>query len=160
MVTLQLFTDGSVHVQSGIGYGAFLFVYDLDDSINKLKSNIQVKRFDSTSSTKLELEIFLFALGKVGKDVKEITVYSDSQNLFRLMDRRLRLERNNFRSKTNRPLNNADLYRAFFSIIDNFDIHFIKVKGHKRSGEKDKVDRIFSMVDRACRQALRNEIKE
>lgn len=160
MVKLLLFTDGSVHVQSGIGYGAFLFVTDLDESADRLKSNIQIKRFESTSSTKLELQIFLFALGKIGKDVEKLIVYSDSQNLSQLLGRRIRLEQNDYRSKTKRPLNNAGLYRTFFSIIDKYDIQFIKVQGHKRSKEKDKVDRIFSMVDRACRLALREEIKE
>lgn len=155
-----MFTDGSVHVQSGIGYGAFLFTSDLEDSIDTLKSNIQIKRFESTSSTKLELQIFLFALSEIDKDSEHVIVYSDSQNLFQLMDRRLRLEQNNYRSKTNRPLNNAELYRAIFSIIDNYNIQFVKVKGHKQSKEKNRVDQVFTLVDRACRSALRKEINE
>lgn len=153
-----MFSDGSVHVQSGIGYGAFLFTSDLEGSVDTLKRNIQIKRFEPTSSTKLELQIFLLALSQIDKKTDEVIVYSDSQNLSQLMDRRLRLEQNNYRSKTNRPLNNAELYRAIFSITDNFQMQFVKVKGHKRSQEKDKVDQVFTLVDRACRSALRKEM--
>jgi len=40
------------------------------------------------------------------------------------------------------------------------DCRFIKVRGHKRSIQKDDIDQIFSIVDRASRNALRKEILE
>lgn len=160
LTKLLLFTDGSVHVRSGIGYGAFLLVSDDDFSPDSLKKKIQVKRFESTSSTRLELQVFLWALGKIDKNIEELTVYSDSQNLSGLLTRRQRLEQNNFHSKTKRPLKNTDLYQVLFTILDKYKIQFVKVKGHKPSKEKNSIDRIFSLVDRASRKALRNEIRE
>ena len=35
-------------------------------------------------------------------------------------------------------------------------IEFIKVKGHKVSKEKDDIDRLFTLVDKASRNAVRN----
>ncbi|MCG6190550.1 ribonuclease HI [Maribellus maritimus] len=159
MAKLLLFTDGSVHIQSGIGYGAFLFVSEEEQSIDKLKEKVQVKRFEETSSTKLELQIFLFALNTIKEDVDELFVYSDSQNLAELMERRQRLEKNDFHSKTGKILKNAVLYRAFFAAVDRLKIRFIKVKGHKPSREKNTIDRIFTLVDRTSRRSLREEIK-
>ena len=57
-----MFTDGSVDNQSGIGYGAFLFLYDLENSLQDAKDKVQLKRFEKTSSTKIELQILLHAL--------------------------------------------------------------------------------------------------
>ncbi len=160
MARILLFTDGSVHVQSGIGYGAFLFVSEIEESVEKLKKDVQTKRFDLTSSTKLELQTLLWALSGLQETTNEIIVFSDSQNISGLLARRERLERNNFKSKTNKRLTNADLYMQFFSIINLLDVQFVKVKGHKSSREKNKIDQIFTLVDRASRQALRNEVKE
>ena len=41
-------------------------------------------------------------------------------------------------------------------IFDQLDYEFIKVKGHKKSNQKDDIDRLFTMVDRASRDALRS----
>ena len=59
---------------------------------------------------------------------------------------------NNFQGK---QLNNHELYRQFYYCIDKVDITFILVKGHTPSSSKNHTDRIFSLVDRASRNALR-----
>lgn len=159
---LLLFTDGSVHVQSGVGYGAFLLISDESwmESADELREKVLVQRFEATSSTKLELQTLLWALGTVHQETNELIVFSDSQNISGLLERRRRLEQNKFHSKTGRRLTNADLYMQFFSQIDKLKITFVKVKGHRPSKMKNKTDRLFTLVDRASRQALRNEIKE
>ena len=59
MDELMLFTDGSLNTQSNIGYGAYLTVFDRELSLDALKKCIKVKRFEHTSSTKLELQTLL-----------------------------------------------------------------------------------------------------
>ena len=57
MKKIWLFTDGSVNPQQRIGMGAFLAVSDSELPMDLLANQIKVKRFDDTSSTKLELQI-------------------------------------------------------------------------------------------------------
>jgi hypothetical protein len=40
-------------------------------------------------------------------------------------------------------------------MTDLYDCDFIKVKGHKKMEDKDVVDRYFTLVDKASREALR-----
>ena len=155
----MLFTDGSVHVQSGIGFGAFLLVNDINAPLSRLKDKVETVRFEETTSTKLELQMLLHAFDTVPKSTERLEVYTDSQNIISLLKRRRRLEDNNFHSNGGRLLNNAALYREFFRLIDQLHCEFIKVKGHKKTNQKDAVERIFTLVDRASRNALRREIR-
>ena len=104
MDKLILLTDGSVNTQSKIGYGAYLLVDSLDSPIDSLKKNVRVRRFENTSSTKLELQTLLWALEDIKTSFKRITVYTDSQNIIGLAGRRERFENNNYRSKKNKLL--------------------------------------------------------
>jgi len=156
---VMLFIDGSVHVQSKLGYGAYLAVTETDLSPGSLRASVKVQRFEHTSSTRLELQTLLWALRDIPASVDTLTVYTDSQNIIGLHERREQLEKNNYRSKNDRLLNNADLYQAFFRITDQFNCTFVKVRGHQLSSEKDAIDRLFTLVDRASRSALRKDVR-
>ncbi|MEN8116093.1 MAG: RNase H family protein [Bacteroidota bacterium] len=157
MNKLILFTDGSVDTQSKIGFGAYLFVEKLESSIELLKKRVKVKRFENTSSTKLELQILLWALKEISEPMQKVTVYSDSQNIIGLPGRRARFEQNDYRSKKNEHLKNYKLYREFYQITDKLNIDLVKVNGHQPSYRKDEIDKIFTIVDRASRNALRGK---
>ena len=102
MDKLILFTDGSVHTQLKIGYGAYLAVYGSDFSVDSLKSMVKVKRFENTSSTKLELQTLIWALGEI--EGRKVVVYTDSQNIIELPRRRNRLEERDYQSSKNKLL--------------------------------------------------------
>lgn len=155
MKSLLLFTDGSVHPTSRIGYGAYLALSDLNADSQSLESGVQLKRFEETSSTQLELETLLWALRAT--QPQTVTLYTDSQNIIGLPNRRERFEKNEYCSKAGTPLNHAELYRQFFSLTDPLDYTLIKVKGHRPAHQHSSVERLFSLVDRATRQALRSE---
>ena len=154
-----LFTDGSVDTESKTGYGAYLAVEDpgssLNDLLDNLKTRLKVKRFEHTSSTKLELQTLLWALEEVSQPTGKLIVYTDSQNIVGLPGRRKRLEQNNFRSRKNETLRNHELYREFYRQADSLSIEFVKVSGHRAANQKNDIDKIFSLVDRAARNALR-----
>lgn len=152
---ILLFTDGSVDVKSKIGYGACLATSEPDLPPELLKKQVKIHRFENTSSTRLELETLLWALSEVSEKTKNITVYTDSQNITGLIRRREKLEKNDFRSKTNRLMNNHDLYRKFYKMIDKLNCDFMKVTGHQPGRSKDEIHRIFALVDKASRKALR-----
>jgi ribonuclease HI len=156
MDALIIFTDGSVDTRSKIGYGACLSVSERGLSLDSLKSCVKVRRFEHTSSTKLELQTLLWALNDVQASGRNVIIYTDSQNIMGLRSRRDHFEKNDYRSKENRRLNHYELYQEFFRMIDSLDCEFIKVRGHKASHQKNDMDAIFSLVDKASRNALRS----
>jgi len=157
---ILLFTDGSVNVQTKIGFGASLIVTDLAQSINKLKPDVKLKRFENTSSTKLELQTLLWALNEIGPWVSKVIIYTDSQNIAGLPERRSRLEKHNFQTKNNEYIKNYKLYQDFYRLTDILNCELIKVRGHQQKSKKDSIHKIFTLVDRASRKALRSDYNQ
>ncbi len=155
MDELILLTDGSVNTLSNIGYGAYLVVSERGLSLDSLRTRVKVRRFENTSSTKLELQTLLWALSDIQALGSKVIVYTDSQNIMGLQGRRDRFEQNDYRSKENKRLKNYELYREFYRMIDQLDCELVKVRGHQVSNQKDDIDRLFTLVDRASRNALR-----
>jgi ribonuclease HI len=87
MLEMMLFTDGSVNIQTNIGYGAYLAVFDQGLSLSSLRTQVKVRRFEHTSSTKLELQTLLWGLRDFQALVNKVTVYTDSQNIMGLQGR-------------------------------------------------------------------------
>lgn len=151
----SLFIDGSVDTKSKTGFGAFLAIEGLSSEAD-FQSAIKIKRFDNTSSSKLELQNLLWALGKIDAVVNRLIIYTDSQNIVSLPGRRKRLEEDQYLSKNGIPLSNRRLYQEFFEIMDARKCRFEKVKGHQAQSRKGRIEKIFTQVDRAARAALRD----
>ena len=161
MKKIKLFTDSSVNPQEKIGFGAYLLLDDENESFEDFKDNIKIKRFENTSSTKLELQTLLWALEELKEIVDKNTiveVYTDCQNIVNLENRRDKLEKNHFCSSSKKLINNHELYKNFYEKLDELNLTFIKVKGHKKDSLKDEIDNIFNLVDRVSRNALRENI--
>jgi ribonuclease HI len=159
MDELIIFTDGSVNTRSKIGYGAYLSISERGLSLDSLRSCVKVRRFEHTSSTKLELQALLWALSDVQALGRKVIIYTDSQNIMGLRGRRDHFEKNDYRSKKNRRLDNYELYQEFFRMTDQLDCEFIRVRGHKASHQKKEIDTLFTLVDRASRNALRGDTR-
>ena len=159
MKKIKLFTDSSVNPQEKTGFGSFLLLNnDETKAFEDLKKDIKLKRFEDTSSTKLELQTLLWALEEIVDNELIIDVYTDCQNIIGLEDRREKLEKNNFHSSSGKLMNNHELYKEFFRKLDELNLTFIKVKGHKKNSLKDEIDNVFNLVDRASRTALRENM--
>ncbi len=159
MYDLKLFIDGSVDPKSNIGYGAYLMVAKNGLSLESLGRRVKLRRFEPTSSTKLELQTLLWAMADAKTQGRRVSVYTDSQNIIGLLGRRDRLEKNGYQSKKKDRISNYELYQEFYRRMDLMDCEFIKVSGHKVSNQKDEIDRLFTLVDRASRNALRKETR-
>ena len=157
MDELMLFTDGSVNTQSNIGYGAYLAVSERGLSLNSVRTSVKVRRFEHTSSTKLELQTLLWALNDIQASNRKVILYTDSQNILGLQGRRERLEQNDYRSKKNKRLSNYELYQELYRTIDHLDCELVKVRGHQLSNQKGDISKLFTLVDRAARKALRED---
>jgi len=163
-----LFTDVSLNPKLKIGFGAYLVIPSSFLEIPperiirpELVGQIRVRRFEVTSSTKLEVQTLLWALEDFQKESSgsrsgTLDVYSDSQCVTGLLRRRSKLEMNGFCSKgTKRILTNGCLYRKFYEFHDTLGFEVIKVVGHSRSCSHDSIHRIFSFVDKEARKALK-----
>lgn len=159
MPELTLLTDGSVDTQSKVGYGAYLAVPEPGVSLDTLRTRVNVRRFAPTSSTKLELQTLLWALGEIQATGLKVMVYTDCQNIIGLPGRRARLEQADYRSSNNTRLHNYELYREFYRLTDRLNCHFIKVRGHQLAKQKNAIERLFTLVDRAARKALREDMR-
>jgi predicted GIY-YIG superfamily endonuclease/ribonuclease HI len=131
----------------------------------EITGRLRVRRFEGTSSTRLELQTVLWALAENRTGPYEsLTIYSDSQCVCGLLGRKPRLTAGGFLSKkTNRQLGNASLYRAFYEFHDESGFRVVKVDGHSGSRAHDAAHRVFSFVDREARKALKvwlNELAE
>jgi len=155
---IKLFCDGSCNPQEKIGYGAYLLVEDDNFDLISLKSRIIFKKFENTSSSKLEIETLLWALNDIDIKYCIIEVYTDCQNIIGLENRREKLEKNNFQTSSGKLISNYELYKEFFEKLDELNLSFIKVKGHKKTSLKDELDTIFNLVDKASRKALRENM--
>lgn len=164
MLHMHLFTDGSVNTQLKVGYGAYLLVSEFDMPTESLREMVHLKRFEQTSSTQLELQTMLWALGETmgsetiklvnGKDMA-LTAYTDSQNIIRLPERQARLEQSNYFSRKHKRLRHYELYQQFYRLTAGLNCEFVKVVGHQASSNKDKIHQLFGLVDQASRRALR-----
>jgi len=154
MNTIKLFCDGSVNPQKKIGFASY-FIYTQNDTIELAKDNIKTKKFENTSSTKLELEGLLWALDDEKLIGENITIYTDCQNILGLGQRREKLESNNYKTTTGKILKNHTLYKQFYEKMDTLNCTFVKVKGHKPSQDKDNIDKLFTLADKASRNSLR-----
>ncbi|MFT6208239.1 MAG: ribonuclease HI [Colwellia sp.] len=161
MLHLHVFTDGSVNTQLKVGYGAYLVVSQRYEPVNVLKDKVKIKRFEATSSTKLELQTLLWALNEIINVTNEnditLTIYTDSKNIISLPDRQSRLEQSHFYSSKNKRLNNYGLYQEFYRLTSGVPLSLVKMVGHQPSSNKDEIDRLFGLVDKASRRALREE---
>ena len=165
MSRIAVFTDVSINTNLKIGFGAYLIIPESDlkeNSYDLIKKKVKLKKFESISSAKLEIEALLWSLEELEKNHKEIdlycnvTIYTDSQCIAGLSGRRTKLERSEFKSsKTNQELNNALLYRRFYRFSDRLKFEIIKLKGHSKSIIKDTIHKMFSNVDKGSRKALR-----
>ncbi|AYJ79969.1 ribonuclease H [Aliarcobacter cryaerophilus ATCC 43158] len=165
MKKIELFTDSSVNPQSKIGFAAFLVKNDKDIILEKLNKSIKIKKFENTSSTRLELQALLWAINQIEKEKNDLSnilidVYTDCQNIVNLKTRKYKLIENNYHSGTGKLIKNCDLYKEFFEKESKLNLNIIKVKGHKKTILKDNIDNIFNLVDKASRSALRNEFKD
>ncbi len=168
MNNYSLFTDASLNPGRKKGVGGYLIVPESfikrpskRIKISELDELLVLKRFECTSSTKLEVQTVLWALeeyctGLTFSGAEKLHIYSDSQCVEGLSARRIRLESSGFSSRRGgRVLRNASLYRQYYEFYDRLNFTVTKVAGHTRSHSRNTVQRVFSFVDQKVRKALR-----
>ena len=162
-----LFTDASLNPGFKVGVGGYLlvpesFIKTPSNRINisELDELLVLRRFEDTSSTKIEVQTVLWALEEycIGSTISKpgkLHIYSDSQCVEGLLPRRARLESSGFHCRGgNRLLKNASLYGKYYEFHDRLMFDVTKVAGHTRSRSRNTVQYIFSFLDQKVRKAF------
>jgi len=168
MNNYSLFTDASLNPGLKVGVGGYLllpesFIKTPSNRINisELDELLVLKRFEDTSSTKLEVQTVLWALeeyctGSTISEAGKLHIYSDSQCVEGLLPRRARLESRGFHSRGgSRLLKNASLYGKYYEFYDRLQFDVTKVAGHTPSRSRDTIQHIFSVIDQRVRKSLK-----
>ena len=173
MNSFALFTDASFDPRHRRGVGAYLLVpvSFLEAQPGRIMRadvarRLKVRRFENTSSSRIEVQTVIWALDEIQKTTLEhsrmkLKIYTESQCVAGLPGRQSKLSACDFMSqKTGKSLRNADLYRAFYESHDNIGFSVIKVAGHMRASLRDTVHHIFAYVDQEARKALKRWNRE
>lgn len=167
-MNIHIYSDASFSKRNQLAVtGLLLFENDDSHIATKNSQAIQTRIFKETNNIRAELRGVIFALetsmnklAQTDSDQnikgRQINLYTDCQTVFRLPDRRKKLEASHFMSnRTKKSLRNADLYRQFFTIYDKATPNLFWVKGHTKKGSRDLIQKNFSRVDKVVRDILR-----
>ena len=99
MQKIELFTGSSVNPKAKVGFAAFLVKNDKDTILESLNKSIKIKKFENTSSTRIELQSLLWAINEIEKEKNDLSnilieVYTDCQNIVNLKNRKSKLVEN------------------------------------------------------------------
>jgi ribonuclease HI len=129
---LKIFTDGSCHPHLNIGAWAAILIYgDEKMKIYGESANTNHQRMELTAVIKS------IELADENFENSAIELYTDSQYVVRLMDRKDNLIKKKFVTKNGDLLHNSDLLEILIHQIENHTIEFIKVKAHQKQEKLD-----------------------
>lgn len=136
--TLEIFTDGAFSSSRNTGGVGVVFV------INGEKSYEFSKMIPNTTNNKCELLAVIYALNAISRNIKSLTIYSDSQYVIGCATK-------GWRRKKNVELWN--LYDKVFEKARKFcsDINFCWVKGH--TSNSDFFSEMNSLADKLAVEA-------
>jgi ribonuclease HI len=154
---IEIYTDGSCHTNFRIGaWVAILFV---SDEKIVLKGEVL-----DTTHNRMELMAAIKAIEFADSNYKNVTlkIYTDSQYLTRLRERRVSLQKKLFDPNKNGTLQNSDLIKILIYQIENHSIEFVKVKAHQKSvaGHSNPSVGFHTEADKLARKMVRGAVKQ
>jgi len=127
---IEIYTDGSCHTQHKIGAWASIILVNREKIV--LKGAVQ-----STTHNRMELQAVLKAIEFVNSrfKFKTLVVYTDSQYVSQIPQRKEKLKANCFLTKKGTPIQNADLVETLICNIETYSLELVKVKAHQHAAE-------------------------
>jgi len=149
---IEIYTDGSCHTEYHIGaWAAILFI---DDEKVLLKEEVR-----HTTHNRMELEAVIKAIEFTDNKHNDtsLVVYTDSQYVHRIPERKEKLKHKNFLTNKGTPIQNVDLVKVLILLIESHSIEFIKVKAHQKP---DGSLNYNAEVDKIAREMVRENVKK
>lgn len=158
--TVYIYTDASFNQRHKIAIIGHFYLFENENNKfhQQLSTPVFLEQIQETSNIRAEIRSSLNAIKKAPKAL-EFVLYTDCESLCNLPSRRENLEKTNFMSrKKSIPLNNADLYKEFFKVMDSVQLKLIWVKGHSPNRNNNPIESHFSVLDKKVRKQLREVI--
>lgn len=148
-MSITVFTDGSCHnrLRTG-GWASIIFMGTEKVTLKGSEAETTHHRMELMAV----LESFRFLQEKNWLGYP-ITVYSDSQYVVGLLQRKERLTTSGYRTKKLTPIRNADLVQSLIRFLETKEVTFVKLKSHLKSSDLENV--INREVDMLSRQMMR-----
>lgn len=150
--TIQIYTDGSCQTQLKIGGWAAIIITDgnqivlegtvNDTSHNRMELLAVLKAFDYLISENINFD--------------KVLIYSDSQYVVNLTERRKSLKQNLFHTAKGTPIRNSDLIQKLIDLLERYPLNFIKVAAHQKETDMVNFNRL---VDKKARKLVRDKVK-
>lgn len=146
---IKIYTDGSCNTKQKFGGWAAILIYNNDEYlITGTQSETTNNRMELTAAIKSLEYIY-----EQNLQSEKIIIYSDSQYVVNLINRKDKLVFAKFKTKANTDVRNCDLIELFFNLIDKLKPEFIKVKAHQKKTEYKNYNR---EVDKISRKLVRD----
>lgn len=149
---IEIFTDGSCHTQQRAGAWASVVMF------NGNKIELSGDCADTTHN-RMELSAVISAIRYTdeNKMVAPIVVYTDSQYVSLMPERKEKIKQKNYRTNQGTMMQNADLVETLINQIETHDIRFNKVKAHQKGS--DSITLLNTEVDKLSRELVRKQVK-
>jgi ribonuclease HI len=148
---VEIYTDGSCHTQLKYGAWASIILFNGERII------LQGEAADTTHN-RMELlaviESINFSDEKQFKG--QLTIYTDSQYVCHLVERKEKLKQNLFITNKGNLLHNTDLLQTLIQQIESHNIQFVKVKAHQKTNTTTSI--YNNEVDKLSRQIVREMV--
>jgi ribonuclease HI len=114
------------------------------------EKNILQGHETTTTHQRMELLAVVKALdhAKTNHRDSPIFIYTDSQYVTGLFDRKEKLRQNNYTTKKKNLVRNTDLIEMIFSLAETLQITFTKVKAHEKKSTEENLNREADMLSR------------
>lgn len=144
---IEIYTDGSCNSKHRIGGWAAIILHSSEKVI--LEGHDR-----DTTHQRMELIAVIKALEYVAINQipDPISLYTDSQYVKDLANRKEKLQTNNFITKKKTDLPNTDLIKTIFTYSEQLNITFIKVKAHEKTSG---IENHNHEADRRARKIVR-----
>lgn len=130
---IKIWTDGSCLGNPGPGGWGFIAT----DGVNVAERSGGEK---DTTNNRMELMAVIRALSAAHRH-NEIELHVDSKYVKEGMESWMHnWKRNNWRTRTNKPVKNQDLWQQLDKLAQNIKIHWVWVKGHAGEEFNERVD--------------------
>jgi len=151
--TIKIYTDGSCNTQFKIGgWAAILLIEDREITLQGQVSETTHNRMELLSVIKALEYITLQNLNEY-----KIIIYSDSQYVVKLTDRKEKLISAGFLTKKGNIIQNKDLVEMIIFYIESLNLQFVKVKAHLK---KTNIRNYNRDVDKLSRKIVRECVRK
>ncbi|MBA3900630.1 MAG: ribonuclease HI [Bacteroidetes bacterium] len=145
MSQTKIYTDGScIPTKNNLGaWVSIIFVEAKKTILKGVVENTTHNRMELTAA----IECLQYLIDK-NIAVEKIVIYTDSQYVAQIEQRKEKLKKQNFISGKGTPIQNADLVKKLIHLIEELQPEFVKVKAHQKKTEIENFNREADMLVR------------